>query len=746
MKLLVSVLSVFLFPCIVCTQVRDSSLLDIDRIFKSAEFRTEQMGTVRWLDDGTHYLSTQPVAGTKGARDIVRVNAETGNTEVLIHADSLVPPGGGAPITFSSFSFSPDRRWLLLFANTKRVWRQNTRGDYWVIDTKTWSKRKIGRGSTPSSLMFAKFSPDGRKVGYVNEHNLYVEDVEGGGIVQLTRDGSPTLINGTFDWVYEEEFDLRDGFRWSPDGKRIAYWQIDDAGVPLFHLINNTDSLYPALTAIPYPKVGQRLPAYRIGIVSAEGGETRWLNVPGDPHNTYVARMDWAASSEEVFMQHLNRLQNTLTVLLGNADNGTTSTILVEHDSTWVDVVDNMQWLEKGKRFLWISERDGWRHAYSISRDGTDIRCLTPGTFDVIRPVICDEKAGLFYFLASPENAAQSYLYRVSLQGNGNPRRVTPDETGTHTYNIAPGCRWAVHTVSSMNVPPRMEMVHLPDHHAIRTPIDNAGLKSKLQSLLRGRVELIRVGIGNEVTLDGWRVLPPGFDTTKKYPVLVYVYGEPAGQTVVDRWGGSGHLWNLMLAQKGYVVVSFDNRGTAVPRGRAWRKSIYRQIGILASADQAAAVRAIRAWGFIDSGRVAVWGWSGGGSMSLNAILRYPEVYQTAMAVASVPDQTLYDAIYQERYMGLPDDNREGYRLGSPITFAENLKGNLLIVHGTGDDNVHYQGAERLINALIRANKQFTMMAYPNRSHGISEGENSTRHLYTLLTSYLISRLPPGPR
>jgi dipeptidyl-peptidase-4 len=334
------------------------------------------------------------------------------------------------------------------------------------------------------------------------------------------------------------------------------------------------------------------------------------------------------------------------------------------------------------------------------------------------------------------------------LDGKGKAELVgRAGQTGVHRYDISPSARWAFHSYSTLDTPSVTELVRLPKGEPVRFLNANTGLRAKVEALKRKRVEFFKLDIGGGVEVDGWRILPPDFNPAKKYPLLVYVYGEPAGQTVQDRWGGSNYLWHLMLAQQGYIVASFDNRGTPAPRGRAWRKSIYRQIGILASADQAAAVRAaVAAWPYFDAERIGVWGWSGGGSMTLNAMFRYPALYQVGISVASVPDQLLYDTIYQERYMGLPADNPDGYKNGSPITFAKDLNGRLLIVHGTGDDNVHYQGFERLVNKLIADDKNFTMMAYPNRSHGISEGKGTTLHLYTMLTRYLNENLPPGPR
>jgi len=357
-----------------------------------------------------------------------------------------------------------------------------------------------------------------------------------------------------------------------------------------------------------------------------------------------------------------------------------------------------------------------------------------------------DEKGGWLYVTASPGAPTKRFVYRVPLDGKGKPERVgAAAQTGVHRYDISPSAKWAFHSYSSLDTPPVTELVRLPSGDSVRGLAGNAALKSKVQALARKPVEFFRLPIGEGVEVDGWRMLPPNFDPGKKYPLLVYVYGEPAGQTVQDSWGGNGYLWHLMLAQQGYIVASFDNRGTPAPRGRAWRKSIYRQIGILASADQAVATRAaLAAWPYADPSRVGVWGWSGGGSMTLNAMFRYPDLYKTGVSVASVPVQRLYDTIYQERYMGLPQDNEEGYTNGSPITFAKNLKGHLLIVHGTGDDNVHYQGFEMLVNELVATGRVFSMMSYPNRSHGISEGRGTTMHLYSLFTRYLNEHLPVG--
>lgn len=733
-------------------QQADPSILTLDRIFSSPEFVSQVLGPVRWIDGGAGYTRLEPSPSVKDRREIVRYDSETGRREVLVAAERFIPKGSSSPLAIENYAWSPDKKLLLIFTNSQRVWRQRTRGDYWVLNLDSGNLIKLGGDAKPSTLMFAKFSPDSTRVGYVRENNLYVEALAGNRIRRLTDDGSRTIINGTFDWVYEEELDLRDGWRWSPDGNHIAYWQLDSAGVRDFNLINNTDSLYPIITPIPYPKAGETNSASRIGIVeaigAAEGGTTKWLDVPGDPRNHYIARMDWAESSDEVVLQQLNRLQNTNLVMLGDIRTGVVRTILTERDDAWVDVDSDLDWIDGGKRFVWVSERDGWRHAYAAARDGGSIKLITTGAFDLTSIESVDEASGWLYYRASPENATQRYLYRAALDGSGKIERVTPkSQPGTHSYNIAPRAGYAFHTYSAFGKPPRVELVRLPGHTSLRSMVDNAAVIEKVSKLKRGPGEFFRVDIGGGVQLDGWMIKPPDFDPSKKYPVLFHVYGEPAGQTVLDAWGSNNYLWHVMLAQHGYIVMSVDNRGTPSPRGRAWRKIVYRKIGVLASQEQAAAAKAIiERWKFVDAARIGIWGWSGGGSMTLNMMFRYPEIYKTGMSVAPVANQRYYDTIYQERYMGLPQQNAEDYKTGSPITFADKLQGNLLVVHGTGDDNVHFQNTEALINALVAANKPFTMMEYPNRTHSISEGPNTMRHLFELLTRYLHENLPAGPR
>lgn len=698
---------------------------------------------LQWTPEGhAYYLQSNG--------QIVRVDLPESTETPLVTAAQLTPVGAAGPLRPRHFSFSDDAQKLLIFTNSKRVWRYDTRGDYWVLDRKTNALRQLGRDLPASSLMFAKFSPDGQKAAYVSEHNLYVEDIATGKVDQLTETGGKRkLINGTFDWVYEEEFDCRDGFRWSPDSKRIAYWQIDAEQIRDFLMINTTDSIYPFTIPVEYPKVGEPPSPYRIGVVDIASGKTQWMAIPGDPRNTYLPRMEWAANTTELLVQQLNRKQNESRLMLCDAGTGAVHTIYTETDAAWIDLKEAGEtgywdWLDKGRAFLWTSEKDGWRHVYRISRDGKTETLLTSGNYDVISLERVDATGNYLYFMASPDNATQSYLYRIRMDGNSSPERLSPaGQPGTHSYRISPDAQFALHAFSNHYTRLQREWVRLPGHQALEA---KEAIPAEIERLRDTNTEFFQVTTADGVTMDGWLVKPDNFDPSRKYPIVFYVYSEPAGATVRDRYGiGRNRLYDGDMAKDGYIYASLDGRGTPAPKGRAWRKAIYRKIGIVNIRDQAMGAKAMfERWNWIDTSRVAVHGWSGGGTATLNLLFQYPEIYQTGISVAAVANQLSYDNIYQERYMGLPQENLEDFVNGSPITHTKNLRGNLLYIHGTGDDNVHYQNAEQLINELIKHNKYFQVMPYPNRSHSIREGEGTSRHLSTMFTRFLQEHCPPG--
>jgi dipeptidyl-peptidase-4 len=727
----------------------DSTRLDVQAIYASPWFNSDFFGPARWLGQGEAYTTVErtkltPASREGSGQEIVRYETVGGARSVLVAAQRFVPAGDTVPLAVEDYRWSPDQKKLLIFTNSRPVWRQNTRGDFWVLDLTTWGLRKLGGpDAEPSTLQFAKFSPDGTKVGYVRAHDLYVEDLASGRITRLTTDGSRSIINGTFDWVYEEELGLRDGWRWSPDGAMIAFWQLDAGGVRDFDLINNTDSLYSQVTPIQYPKAGEANSAARIGVVDVTGGPVRWIPFGGDPRNNYQARMEWAdpaGGANELVIQRLNRLQNTLDLVIADARTTATRTVLTERDSAWVEVVDDLVWLDHGRKFTWVSEQDGWNHVYVVDRRTGQRRLITPGAFDVVSVQGIDAAGGWLYYIASPSDPAQRYLWRTRLDGKGRAVQLSPaGAPGTHGYDIAPNFRFARHTYSRMGLPPTTDLVSLPDHRNVRTLVENTRLKGRVAALQRGPQEFFQVDIGDGVKLNGWMMKPVGFDSTRAYPILFFVYGGPGSQTVLDSWGGQQYLWFTMLTQKGYIVASVDNRGTGL-RGRDWRKIVYGRLGVVETRDQIAAARAIGRWPGVDASRMAIWGWSYGGFMTLNTLFRGEGTYRAGIAVAPVTHWKFYDNIYTERYNGLPQDNAAGYEAGSPLNAADRLQGDLLLVHGSGDDNVHYQNSESLINALVAADKPFQFMEYPNRNHGIFGG-NTRRHLFELLTRYLDEHL-----
>ncbi|WP_339710481.1 DPP IV N-terminal domain-containing protein [uncultured Kriegella sp.] len=722
---------------------QEKSTLKLEDVYKNNVFSQKGFGPIRWMKDNKGYSTLEPNAEV-GGKDIVRYEAKTGKRSIVVSANDLIPEKEEKPLLIYNYQWSADNSKLLIFTNTRKVWRYHTRGDYWVLDLEKKTLTQLGKTVPSATLMFAKFSPDASKVGYVSNLNIYIEDLDTNTVNQITSDGGDTIINGTFDWVYEEELSCRDGFRWSPDGEHIAYWQSDTKGVGTFYMINNIDSVYSKPLPMPYPKVGTQLSAVKVGVIAAKGGETRWFDIPGDPRNNYLARMDFVPNSNEVMIQQLNREQNTNRVFIGEIESMSLNNILVEKDEAFLDVHDDIRWLDNEKYFTWSSERNGWLHLYRVSKDGKEIQPITKGNFDVVNINCIDVKGGYVYYIASPDNFTQRYLYRSRINGKGEAERVTPvSDSGQNTYQISDNAKWGIQVFQNTITPPIYSLVSLPAHKKVRVLEDNKELKQKFDALQLRPKEFVKVDIGEDV-LDAYMIKPIDFDATKKYPLLFYVYGEPAGSTVQDNWGG-GDLFHQYMAQQGYIVMSVDNRGTKTPRGKKWRNAIYGQIGILASQDQSkAAKKILSTYDFIDSSRVGIWGWSGGGQMTLNCMFKYPEIYGSGLAVSFVSDQRLYDATYQERYMGLLKNNAKGYHDGSPINFAQNLQGNLMIMHGTADDNVHYQSFEMLIDRLIKHNKIFNMMSYPMRSHSIHERENTSYHLRETMEDFWKKNLPAG--
>lgn len=740
------------FTFLLNAQESESNELTIDRLFNSREFSQDYLGPVTWYKAGESYVKLESSKQNRRIREVVAYKSVNQDRTVLASIQDLTPQGSDQPLSISSFQFTADESRMMIFTNTKRVWRANTKGDYWVLDLKTKSLKQLGKSLPASSLMFAKFSPDNKSVAYVSEFNVYREDFETGKITALTKDGTRDIINGTFDWVYEEELFCKDGIRWRRDGKQLAIWQLDASEIKNFSMINNTDSIYSRIIPVQYPKVGEDPSSAKVGSIDLSTQKITWMKIPGDPKQNYLPRMQWV--DNQLLVQQLNRKQNQLNVYICNPTSGECKLSYSEKDDAWVDIMNldltaNWSMYDMGiieNSFLRVTEKDGWRHVYKVKLDGTGETNLTNFDGDVARFYSLDEKGKNIYINASPENPTQRYLYQTAANGKGKLRRITPQEyAGVNKYNISPNGKYAIHSYSNANTPSTTYLISLPSHKIITTLVENQKFKESVAALNLPKVEFFKVTTSEGIEMDGRLIKPIGFESGKKYPVIYHTYGGPAGMEADDSWKYRG-MYHFMLAQKGYVIIIMDGRGTPSLKGSEWRKAIYKQVGVLPTRDFALAAKETLKWDFIDSERTAFWGWSSGGKMALNLIFRYPEVFKTAIAIAPVTSGLLYDNVYTERYMGLKSENLDNYNQASALSQAKNLKGNLLIIHGTGDDNVHYQNTEMLMNELIKHNKQFRVMPYPNRSHGIYEGENTRRHLYTLMTNYFLEMSPLGTK
>lgn len=757
----------------------DKASLSLEKIYKDAFYRSERGEYFRWLDDGSGYTvlekrssdsdsenstkeTEEEVAAERQGitgNDIVFYKVDGTDRKVLVPFEALTPVGKESPIAIDDYIWSEDGNWVLIYTNAKKVWRSRSRGDYFLLNLASQSLQQLGpeavldafnskkQDSTEelpneARLMFAKFSPDSSKLAYVYMNNIYYQDIlEEGGLAPeihaLTNDGDDTIINGNFDWVYEEELSIRDGFRWSPDSQKIAYWQLDTSGVKEFTMINNTDSLYPKLTTFPYPKAGETNSAVKVGVVKLDTKTTHWLGLEGDNRDRYIPRISWA-NGNELLVQDVDRPQQNNRLWLYNVESNSKKMVFTDADSAFIGWYYDAEFIQQGERFLFHSERSGWRHLYSVSKDGKSVIDITPGEFDVINTLAFNEQKNVVYFMASPDNQGQRYLYKSSLDGSTPVERVTPAEyAGNNRYFMSKDGSNALHQFSNFTTPTTSQTIKVEGHKVIKPLVQNTELKTKLANTLLPKHEFIQVTAQDGTVLDAYIMTPKQMPKGKSYPVIFYVYGEPAGSTVQDAWGGSGYLVRSLLVQEGFIVVSVDNRGTRSPKGREWRKSIYKKIGGITVQDQADALDEIAAkYDFIDKTRVGVFGHSGGGSSTLNMLFKHADKFHAGVAIAPVPDISLYDTIYQERYSGHPETDPESYFNTSSINFVEGFEGKLLLIHGTGDDNVHYQGTERLVNELIKHNKTFEFMAYPNRSHGVSEGKNTLLHRQKMLIEF----------
>lgn len=626
------------------------------------------------------------------------------------------------------------------------VFRPTPAGGEWLPDSSGYRVResaivdaRTGQRRAPTSAEADRFthgrllSPDGKLLLKYEDQNLFVlgPNNERTQLTQHPADRAVRYFNAS----------------WSPDSKRIVFVESDVTNVRQRSVLVPGDPSYPGVRRDRFARVGEEIAKLRVGVVDADGKSGQWLAIESPKEGFYLGQVEWAGNSEEVLVEKFSRFRNEREFLLAKAT-GEVTRIYHETNDAWVESSQGknsgLVWIQGGKSFVVVSEKDGWRHAFVCSRDGHELYVLTPGHYDVIDRGAVDEAGGWYYFYASPRNGTQVYLWRVPLDGSAKLEQITPaDQPGTHNYNFSPDAKWAIHEYSSLNSPPRVDVVELPAHRVIRVLENNDKLRERAVS----PAEFLQLDIGKGIVMDAWLLKPKNFDASKKYPVFVYVYGEPHAQTVLDQWGASHIDFHRVVADLGYVVVSIDNRGTPAPKGAAWRRSIFGSLGSLSTDEQEAGLKELaRMRPYVDLSRVGIWGWSGGGSNTLNAMFRKPETYHVGIAVVPKPQAHLYNAWFQEIFMRTREVNPDGYQKASPIHFAEGLKGKLLIMTGSGETNTHMQIIEGLVDRLIELGKPFDYMVYPNRDHGLREGTGTIVHVRMKIIRYLLENLPAGPK
>ena len=606
-------------------------------------------------------------------------------------------------------------------------------------EDRTESNPEEGTDTKRGSLV----SLDGSRVIEFNDRNLFARDLASGQRVQLTKHSS------------EKDIDYRNPL-WSPDGRRVVFVESDATLVRQRPVLVPDDPSYPGVQNNRFARVGEEIEKLRIGVVDFNGSNLQWLSIDAPEDGYYLGQVEWAGSANEVLVEKMSRFRDKREFLLATIG-GDVKQIFHESNDAWAESSQGknsgLTWIRGGQAFVVVSEKDGWRHAFLWSREGKELALLTPGDYDIIDRAAIDEAGAWYYFYASPDNGTQKYLYRVPLNGSGTDgsgklERITPpDQPGTHDYRFSPDAKWAFHTYSTLDSPPVVELVELAGHRVVRMLEGNHELRERMKGVVSHPTDFIQLDIGEGVTMDAWMIKPKDFDPSKKYPVFIYVYGEPHAQTVLNEWGAAQIDFHRVVADLGYLVVSIDNRGTPAPKGAAWRRKIFGSLGPLSTEEQEAGLKELgRMYPYVDLSRVGIWGWSGGGSNTLNAMFRKPDSYHVGIAVVPKPQPHLYNAWFQEIFMRTRDVNPDGYEQAAAINYADGLKGKLLIITGSGETNTHIQIIEGLVDRLVELGKAFDYMVYPNRDHGLREGAGTLVHVRMLIIRYLLEHLPPGPR
>lgn len=701
--------------------------LTIDDIWKNGTYRQKSVYGLRSMNDGAHYTVLE---SDRGGQSIVKYAYSTGEkVESILAESTLKDISKNSDISISDYQFSADESKVLIAYDEESIYRHSSKARYYVIDLKANKATQIARGE---KVRNGVFSPDGNMLSYISDNNIYIQNLKTQQTTQVTIDGEyNNIINGFADWVYEEEFAFDQAYFWSPDSKMIAFYKSDESKVKKFHM-PLFNGLYPEDYSFKYPKAGEDNSKVTIHLYSLEGNNTQQLQLAD---YEYIPRIKWTQSADYLAVMRMPRLQNELYIDVVNTADLSVRNIYKESSDTYIEISDDLTFYGENAGFIWRSEKDGFFHLYSYGFNGNGEQQLTKGNWEVKEFIGYSPKSKQLFFSASITSPINTGIYSIPLKG-GKPKALSP-ESGNASAAFSSTFDFFILYHNTANSPVNVSL-HSNDGKQLRSLEENTELNEKLSGLKLPKVEFFDFATSEDVKLNGWMIKPKNFDAKKKYPVLMFVYGGPGSQMVTNAFSGN-YWWHQLLAQKGYMVVCVDNRGTGA-RGKAFRTQTYGQLGKYETMDQIEAAKWLGAQTYVDKSRIGIWGWSYGGYMSSLCLYKGADVFKTAIAVAPVSNWRFYDSIYTERYMGLPQDNAAGYDDNSPINHVEKLKGNYLLVHGSADDNVHFQNAVELVEALNKADKQYDFAMYPDKNHGIYGG-NTRHHLFTRLTNYIETNL-----
>ena len=706
--------------------------INLKEIWTEYKFMSRSVRGINSLKNGTDYTVIK-----KGS--LIVYDYKSGDSiTTLITPDNLIPEGSDQPIRLRSFSMSNDETKFLIPTSTESIYRHSTKSDYYVFDI---NSKKLTRLSENGKQSLADFSPDGTKVAFVRDNDIYIVDLNTGNEKQITTDGKRNhIINGTCDWVYEEEFSFTKAFFWSPDGSRIAFYKFDESDVKEY-TIEYYGNLYPKWETYKYPKAGEDNSVVGIYVYALDNGYIS--NIPlGENTDIYIPRIKWTKNPEILSIQRLNRFQNHLEILIADSRNGDSYIMYSEKNEFYIDITDNLTFLENKQQFLITSEQDGYNHIYLYNMDGSMEKQLTSGKWDVTSIYGWNPKSKIVYYQSAESSPLDRDIYKVNLKGI---RTKISKKDGTNDADFSNNFKFYINNFSTIGVPP-IYTVNNSKGKVLRVLEDNKKLKERLAKYEISKPEFftfttpeITLPDGEQVELNGVKIMPYNFNPDKEYPVLVTIYGGPGSQTATNSWGSFNYMWYQMLAENGIMVVTVDNRGTGA-RGEVFKKMTYLELGKYETLDYIETAKYLGNLTYVDKNKIAIFGWSYGGFMASNVLFQGAEYYSTAIAVAPVTNWRYYDNIYTERFMRKPQDNPDGYDNNSPINHVDKLKGNYLLIHGDADDNVHPQNSMDLFSALVNADKQFDFMLYPNKNHSIYGG-NTRYHLYTKMTNFLYDHL-----